>query len=337
MNLGGTDGTSRLAAHLNGPLAPIYAIHGDDPLLVIEAADAIRAAARTKGFDEREVLTVSHPFDWKQLAYATQGGSLGGSKIVELRVPTGKLGRGGPEALQTALDSAPPAAADFIILMTLHEFGWREQKAAWFQNFLGSKQAIVIPCVPPGMKALPRWIAERLARQQQSAAPDALEYMAYHVEGNLLAANQEVLKLGLLYPPGPLTLEQIKAAVVDVSRLDLDSLRGALLEGDRARFSRTLAGLREQGEALPLILFWLAEDTRALVQLTAPGGSPEERLRTMRMPPQRAQQLRQASQRRTTLGWRDALEEISRLDRLSKGIGQGDPWTELAALALKLC
>lgn len=338
MNLGGTDGTSRLAAHLNGSLAPIYAIHGDDPLLVIEAADAIRAAARTKGFDEREVLTVSHPFDWKQLAYATQGGSLfGGSKIVELRVPTGKLGRGGPEALQTALDSAPAAAADFIILMTLHEFGWREQKAAWFQNFLGSKQAIVIPCVPPGMKALPRWIAERLARQQQSAAPDALEYMAHHVEGNLLAANQEVLKLGLLYPPGPLTLEQIKAAVVDVSRLDLDSLRGALLEGDRARFSRTLAGLREQGEALPLILFWLAEDTRALVQLTAPGGSPEERLRTMRMPPQRAQQLRQASQRRTTLGWRDALEEISRLDRLSKGIGQGDPWTELAALALKLC
>ncbi len=89
MNLGGTDGTGRLAAHLNGPLAPIYAIHGDDPLLVIEAADAIRTAARAKGFDEREVLTVSHPFDWKLLAYATQGGSLfGGSKIVELRVPT---------------------------------------------------------------------------------------------------------------------------------------------------------------------------------------------------------------------------------------------------------
>ena len=85
MNLGGTDGTSRLAAHLNGPLAPVYAIHGDDPLLVIEAADAIRSAARDKGFTEREVLTVSHPFDWKQLGYATQGGSLfGDSKIVEL-------------------------------------------------------------------------------------------------------------------------------------------------------------------------------------------------------------------------------------------------------------
>ena len=141
MNLGGTDSTSRLAAHLNGPLAPIYAIHGDDPLLVIEAADAIRAAARQKGFDEREVLTVSHPFDWKQLAYATQGGSLfGGSKLVELRVPTGKLGRGGPEALQALLDQSGPAAADYLILMTLHEFGWREQKTAWFQNFVSSNQ-----------------------------------------------------------------------------------------------------------------------------------------------------------------------------------------------------
>ena len=338
MNLGGTDGTSRLSAHLNGPLAPIYAIHGDDPLLVIEAADAIRAAARTKGFAEREVLTVSHPFDWKQLAYATQGGSLfGDSKIVELRVPTGKLGRGGPEALQALLDDAPATAGDFIILMTLHEFGWREQKAAWFQNFVSSKNAIVIPCVPPGIKALPRWIAERLARQQQSAPPDALDYIARHVEGNLLAANQEVLKLGLLYPAGPLTLEQIQAAVVDVSRLDIDSLRGALLEGDLARFSRTLSGLREQGEALPLILFWLAEDVRALVQLTAPGGSAEERLRSMRMPPQRAQQLRGAAQRRTKISWRVALEQIARLDRLSKGIGQGDPWTELAALALQLC
>jgi DNA polymerase-3 subunit delta len=338
VNLGGTDGTSRLAAHLNGPLAPIYAIHGDDPLLVIEAADAIRSAARAKGFSEREVLTVSHPFDWKQLAYATQGGSLfGDSKIVELRVPTGKLGRGGPEALQAILDESAATASDFIILMTLHEFGWREQKAAWFQNFVSSKTAVVIPCAPPGIKALPRWIAERLARQQQSAPPDALDYIARHVEGNLLAANQEVLKLGLLYPAGPLTLEQIQAAVVDVSRLDMDSLRAALLEGDLARFSRTLTGLREQGEALPLILFWLAEDVRALVQLTAPGGSPDERLRTMRMPPQRAQQLRGAAQRRTKISWREALEQIARLDRLSKGIGQGDPWTELAALALQLC
>lgn len=338
MNLGGTDGTSRLAAHLNGPLAPIYAIHGDDPLLVIEAADAIRAAARQKGFSEREVLTVSHPFDWKQLAYATQGGSLfGDAKLVEIRVPTGKLGRGGPEALQALLDQSGPTAGDALILMTLHEFGWREQKTAWFQNFVSSKNAVVIPCVPPGIKALPRWLAERLARQQQSAPPDALEYIAHHVEGNLLAANQEVLKLALLYPAGPLTLEQVREAVTDVARLDMDMLRSALLDGDLARFSRTLAGLREQGEALPLMLYWLAEDTRALVQLTAPGDSPDNRMRSMRLAPQRAQQLRNAATRKTNISWRTALEHIARIDRLSKGIGQGDPWTELAALALQLC
>lgn len=338
MNLGNTDTSGRLAAHLNGSLAPIYAVHGDDPLLVIEAADAIRAAARMQGFDEREVLTVSHPFDWKQLAYATQGGSLfGGRKIVELRVPTGKLGRGGPEALQSLLETAPETADDFIVLITLHEFGWREQKTAWFQNYNSSKNAVVIPCQAPGIKALPRWLAERLGKQQQSAPPEALAYIAQQVEGNLLAANQEILKLGLLYPAGALTLEQIRAAVVDVSRQDIEMLRGALLDGDLARFSRTLSGLREQGEALPLILFWLAEDIRTLSQLTAAGGSPDERLRTLRMPPQRAQQLRGAAHRRTKLSWRGALEQIARLDRLSKGIGQGDPWTELAALALQLC
>ena len=146
-----------------------------------------------------------------------------------------------------------------------------------------------------------------------------------------------MLKLGLLYPAGPLTLAQVKDAVADVSRLDMDSLRAALLDGDLSRFSRTLSGLREQGEALPLMLFWLAEDIRTLVQLTAPGGSPDERLRTLRMPPQRAQQLRNAALRRTQISWRAALEQVARLDRLSKGIGQGDPWTELAALALQLC
>ena len=337
MNLGGTDGTSRLAAHLNGPLAPIYVIHGDDPLLVIEAADAIRAAARQKGFDEREVLTVSHPFDWKQLVYATQGGSLfGGSKIIELRVPTGKLGRGGPDSLQALLDSTSSSAVDFIVLITLHEFGWREQKTAWFQNFTSSKNAIVIPCTPPGIKALPRWLAERLAKQHQSAPQEALEYIAHHVEGNLLAANQEILKLGLLYPSGPLTLEQVRTAIVNVSRLDTESLRAALLDGDLARFSRTLAALREQGEALPMMLFWLAEDIRALAQITAPNGSPDDRLRSLRMPPQRAKQIRDAAHRRTSISWRIALEKIARIDRLSKGIGQGDPWTELAALALQL-
>ena len=114
-------------------------------------------------------------------------------------------------------------------------------------------------------------------------------------------------------------------------------LRSALLDGDLARFSRTLAALREQGEALPLILYWLSEDIRTLVQLTAPGGTPDQRMNTMRLPPQRAQQMRSAANRRTKISWRAALESIARIDRLSKGIGQGDPWTELAALALQLC
>jgi DNA polymerase-3 subunit delta len=125
--------------------------------------------------------------------------------------------------------------------------------------------------------------------------------------------------------------------VADVARLDMDMLRDALLDGDLARFSRTLAGLREQGEALPLILYWLAEDVRVLVQLTAPGDTPENRLRTLRVAPQRAQQLRLAAQRHSGITWRNALEEIARIDRLAKGMGQGDPWTALAALALERC
>ena len=232
----------QLAAHLEKPLAPLYVLHGDDPLLTIEAGDLLRAAARRQGFDERSVLVVTPTFRWDELFHAAGNLSLfGGRTLIDLRMPTGKPGRDGGEALQRYC-KAPPA--DTLTLITLPEMDWRAKKAAWFAALVNA--GIAIECLAPALPQLPQWIANRLKTQQQSAPPPALEFIALHVEGNLLAAHQEIQKLGLLYPAGALTLQQVSMAVLNVARYDIDDLRSALQAKDTARAARTLEGLKAE-------------------------------------------------------------------------------------------
>ncbi|MCX7181084.1 MAG: DNA polymerase III subunit delta, partial [Proteobacteria bacterium] len=180
----------QLPAHLDKPLAPLYLLHCDEPLLVIEAGDAIRAAARKQGFEEREVVIVGASFKWDELFLATGNLSLfGGSKLVDLRIPSGKPGREGSEALQRYVSTLGPG---IVTLVTLPELDWQAKKAAWVTAL--SNAGIAIECNAPPPARLPQWIAERMARQQQSAHRPALEFIAAHVEGNLLAAHQEIQK-----------------------------------------------------------------------------------------------------------------------------------------------
>lgn len=263
----------QLDSHLKGDLAPLYVLHGDEPLLVIEAADIIRAAARTRGFTEREVLVVTQYFKWSALTEAAGNMSLfGGNKVIDLRIPTGKPGREGGEVLARYANH-PPAGT--ITLVTLPQMDWKAQKSAWFAALAGSGAMMELNAPP--LDRLPDWLAGRLARQQQSAGRAALSFMAEHVEGNLLAANQEVLKLGLLHPPGELTLEQVRNAVMDVARYDVDDLRQALLGGDAARASRLLDSLRAEGVAAPLVLWIIVSELRVLATARArwmPGAVP---------------------------------------------------------------
>ena len=206
----------QLEGHLAKSLAGVYAIHGDEPLLALEAADAVRAAARKRGFAERVVLDPGRGFDWSEFTHAAQSLSLfAEKKIVELRLASGKPGTQGGEAI--AGYCAQPAA-DLLLLVSLPRVDRTTQSSAWF-SALG-RAGVMVDVWPVERARLPAWIAERLARQRQSAPREVLEFLAERVEGNLLAAHQEVRKLALAAPEGELTLETVQDAVSNVARYD---------------------------------------------------------------------------------------------------------------------
>ena len=284
----------QLAAHLEKGLAPLYVVHGDG-LLGIEAGDAIRAAARKQGYSEREVLMVTQSFRWDELFLAAGNLSLfGGDKVIDLRIPSGKPGREGGEALGRYCAHLPGGT---VTLISLPELDWQAKKAAWFAKL--AEAGIASECAAPAVPQLPTWIAGRLAHQKQTAPREALDFIATHVEGNLLAAHQEIQKLALLYPEGEISLKDVEAAVLNVARYDVDALREALRANDPARCARTLDGLRAEGAALPLVLWALANEAR-----------------------QRAA--------------RAALLHAARIDRMIKGVARGDVWDEMLQLALRL-
>ncbi len=325
----------QLAAHLDRDLKAVYVIYGDEPLLVIEAADAIRAAARRKGFDEREVLTAIAGFNWNELHLATGNMSLfGGRQLIDLRIPTGKPGREGGKAIQ---DYCARPSPDALLLVTLPGLDWSEEKATWLKAL--TEAGVAVKLIPPNLAELPAWIAGRLRRQQQKAGNDALHFIAERVEGNLLAAHQEIQKLALLYPEGELSLQQIQEAVLNVARYDLDGLREALLSGDVARLTRTLDGLQQEGEAPPLVLWAMTEEVRALAQVKAgqkQGQPVDALLKEARVWGARQSLFKRALPRIKESTANAALEDAARIDRMIKGIGGGDGWTEFLRLGLGL-
>ncbi len=328
--------SDQLPVHLAKTLAPLYILHGNEPLLVIEAADSIRTAARDKGYTEREVLVSGQSFKWDALHMAAGNMSLfGGNKLVDLRIPNGKPGREGGDALQRYVERM---AEGVVTLITLPELDWAARKTAWFGALTNSGVAMELNAPP--MADLPDWIAQRLARQKQSAERSALEFIAERVEGNLLAAHQEIQKLGLLYPAGELSLPQVEDAVLNVARYDVDKLRAALLAGDAARCARLLDGLRAEDAAPPLLLWAFASEIRALIGLRAAAdeGRPlAAALRAERVfDDRRAAALQRALPRFREAQLRAALLAAARIDRMIKGLTKGDIWDEFLQLALRL-
>lgn len=325
----------QLAGHLERELRPLYVLHGDDPLLVLEAADAIRQRARGRGFSEREVLTVLPQFDWGQLLAA--GGNLslfGDKKLIDLRIPGGKPGKEGSTALQRWCETIH---ADTLLLVTLPALDWREEKATWFTALAGA--GVAVKLTAPSLGELPGWIGGRLRRQSQRADDEGLRFIADKVEGNLLAAHQEIQKLGLLYPAGTLTLAQIRDAVLNVARYDLDDLRDALLTGDLGRLVRTLDGLLQEGEAPPLILWAFCEEIRALaiVRGGVDAGRPlDALLKEAKVWGPRQGPFKRALQRLDTPTLAAALRQAGNIDRLIKGIGHGDIGEAFRRLTLPL-
>ncbi len=326
----------QLPAQLAKPLASIWLLHGDEPLLVAEAGDAIRAAAKKHGYTEREVLVAGPGFRWDSLWLAAGNLSLfGGNKLVDLRIPNGKPGKDGGEALTKYVAKAP---RDVLLLISLPELDWSAKKAAWYTTLCQAGVAVELNAPP--LTTLPDWIARRLSVQDQKADRPALEFIATHVEGNLLAAHQEIQKLGLLHPKGELTLEQVQDAVLNVARFDTDKLRFALLAGNVARCARLLDGLKAEGVATPLVLWALTTDIRALAMIKSGmdrGEALSALLKAERIfEPQRAQAIQAATSRLASGPLRVALQHAARIDRMIKGLTDGDIWDEFLQLCLRL-
>ncbi|MFG6467948.1 DNA polymerase III subunit delta [Roseateles sp. BYS87W] len=334
-----------LGAHLGKGLARIYTVHGDEPLLAQEAADQIRAAARAQGFGERQIFTVSGAyFDWAPVLAAAQAMSLFAERqFIEIRIPTGKPGKDGSEALQRYAEAAPD---DVLTLVTLPRLDKTQLSSAWFTALDG--HGVSIRVEPVERRLLPAWLAQRLKAQGQSVPEGedgqrALSFFADRVEGNLLAAHQELQKLALLHPKGELTLADIEAAVLDVARFDVFKLSEAVLSGAVPRLLRMLDGLEAEGEAAVLVHWNLAEDARALARVRAAldAGKPLPlALREARVWGAKERLIERIAPRLDAAQAGALVQAAQVCDGLVKGLRHpdwpSDPWAALRRLALML-
>ncbi len=323
-----------LPRHLASGLKPLSVVHGEALLLAIEAADAIRAAARAAGYGERDVLIAEPGFKWAELNDSASSLSLFSvRKLVDLRIPSGKPGVEGAQALQ---DYCGQLNADTVTLISLPRLDKATQNSKWFTAL--EEHGVVIAAEEIARNALPAWIAGRLKRQGQSADQDTLAFLADRVEGNLLAAYQEIQKLALLFPSGPLSFEQVKDAVMDVARYDIFKLSEAMLAGDAVRYARILDGLRAEGTATVLVLWAVAEDIRTLgkvLRALQRSGNLTGALRDARVWGVR-QKLVERAVRRFSLGIADrALRQAAHIDKVIKGLRPGDAWDELLQLGVR--
>ena len=327
--------TEQLPRELARGLRPLYTVYGAEPLLAVETADRIRARARETGYTEREILTAEAGFNWAELGLAGRSLSLFGSRrVIELRIPNGKPGVRGVAAIEAYVADLPP---DAVTLVQLPDMDWRAVKAAWFTAL--ETAGVLVAANPVPRQQLPRWIAGRLDEQGQHADETTLQFIADRVEGNLLAARQEVQKLGLLCPPGQLSFVDVEQAVLDVARYDTYALGDALLAGDVPYLLRMLRGLEGEGVAPPTALWAIAESLRTVARVAAAiagGASEQAALKDAKVWGPRQAPIARAARRISLARLEDALVQAGEIDRAIKGLKRGDAWVELARLALSL-
>jgi DNA polymerase-3 subunit delta len=339
---------NQLDAHLQKGLKSLYVLHGDEPLLIQEAADAIRTFARTQGFTERSSHTVAGAhFDWSEVLAA--GGSLSlfaDKQIVELRIPSGKPGKEGSTAIQHLAEQSRGNDSTLTMVM-LPRLDKLTKGGAWFGAL--ESFGVTIQVEPVERGALPPWIAQRLSRQGQRVAAGetgqlTLQFFADRVEGNLLAAHQEIQKLALLFPPGELTFEQVEGAVLNVARYDVFKLSEAVLAGQMERVQRMLEGLQAEGEAEVLVHYTMAEDIRTLkrVKDALNQGRPMPMaLREQRVWGVKERLFERVLPRLSDATLAELLHSAHLVDGIVKGLKQPDwptnNWQALHRLAMRLC
>ncbi|NBC13176.1 MAG: DNA polymerase III subunit delta [Gammaproteobacteria bacterium] len=323
---------TQLTTALNGPPAPVYLLFGDEPLQLGEAADAVRAAARTHGFSERTCLEADANADWSALDHAAASLSLFAERrLVEVRLAGEGVGNEGAKAIRRYCDRG---ADDVLLLIVAPRLDWKTLSSKWAQAL--DAAGVIVQVRQPQGRRLQEWLRGRLTRAGFQPSDEALALLAERVEGNLLAAAQEIEKLGLLRAPGPLSAEALLASVYDSARYDLFDLTNAAVAGDRARVHRVLHGLQAEDMAPPLVLWVLARELRKLAALgyaLANRGDTGAVLREYKVPDsRRSATLATARRLPLTTLW-ELLARCADADLAIKGRSSADPWAVFVEIA----
>lgn len=320
----------QLSSHLQRALAPVYLIGGDEPLQLDDAAKAVRSAAQARGFAERELLEYEPGFDWGRLLAAASALSLFSSrKLIELRLNSARIGRDGSEAVRAYCHQP---SEDNLLLILAPDLERKELKAKWVQDL--EQNGVLVQVWPIAGQRLIAWIEQRLRDRGLRPESGVAGLLAEHVEGNLLAAAQEVEKLRLLYGAGDLDRARLASAISDSARYDLFDLTGAALSGDRARVHRVLNGLAAEGTAPVLVLWALARELRMLAAVShaAKRGGTAAAFRAHGVWESRQAPVLSALKRLPTVRLQDLLARCVIVDHQIKGLAAGDPWQALARI-----
>jgi len=322
----------QLNNHLQKQLADIYFLCGDEPLQVMESADRIRLEARKRDYTEREVMDVDAQFDWNMLLDAGNSLSLFSEKrILELRLPTGKPGKVGSQILQ---EYAQRPAEDAVLIISSGKLEGSAKNTKWFKTL--DQQGVVIQCWPVNAEQLPAWINNRLQSKGIVADREAVQLLADRVEGNLLAAAQEVDKLFLLHGAGKLNFEQTASAVADSARYNIYDLVDSALVGDVVRTARIIGGLKNEGIEPVLMLWALSREVRMLAQISEANTSADAVMAKLRVWENRKALIRKALSRHSSVRWKGFLKRCAKIDKVIKGVEQGRVWDELLMLSTQI-
>jgi len=318
---------------LNGALSSIYIVSGDEPLLVTEACDKIRSAANAQGFSEKKIRFVETGFDWNSLSASSQSLSLFSDKqFTELRMPNGKPGKEGGKILQIYTENPPN---DTILLIITNKLDSATQKTKWFKSL--ENAGVFVQIWPIDTEKLPQWISNRMQKNGISTTRDGLHLIVDRVEGNLLAAHQEIEKLRLLYGEGELSLEQIEEAIVNNARFNAFELVDCALKGDANKIPKILTALQQEGAEPILILWAITREMRMLAEITYEfeRGKPAESLFSrFRVWPKRKSIVISAMNRHPSKRWLKLLSRGTFIDKMIKGLEPGNVWDELLRLCL---
>lgn len=325
----------QLKAHLAKSVAPLYFVSGDEPLLVQESCDLIRAAARKSGCNEREVHHVEGKFDWQ--GFLQEGDALSlfsDRKLVELRMPGGKPGDAGSKALQSYAERPNP---DNVLLIESGKLEGSAKNSKWYKAL--DAAGVIVTLWPMELSQLPGWAMRRMLDKGLHPTQEAVALLVERVEGNLLACSQEIEKLLLLFGPGPITLEQVASSVADSSRFDIYKLVDGALQGDANRTSRIITGLKGEGVEPVLILWAITREIRAMTQMAfimKQGSSADQAMAKHYVWDKRKPLVRTGLQRHSLARWQALLRRCGEIDLMVKGGRVGNVWDELLELSLLL-